>query len=164
MTRTAAIALLASACSSPPPPEEPTPAQPVLPVSVAAELARCGECVAIAFENRMSEPWIQKRLSVSLDGTLLQVVEADEQGEMERQQFLVAPLPHGGHIASFEAVVHWRAGFGIYAYSPRPIHFTLRDDQLVTTPSQRIVTGVLYERGSVTTPLEERPALGMSAQ
>ncbi len=120
------------------------------------------------FENDMSSVFILVALKADLDGVPI-FSEDDTNGgdphatdkldDVKRRRVYAGQLAPGGHRFAVTATWIGRCG-GIYDYC-RAMRFDVRDarDVEVRVGEKTTATAVGYEKGSVTTPIEERPAV-----
>ncbi len=120
-----------------------------------------GSRSAVRFENKLSSQFKLTRLLVVLDGAV-QYNKKDRSGVLSDQQVIPifsGSIPPGDH--TLQVLVNLRGhGYGVFSYL-RGYRFEVRSSHSFTavegkTSRLRILA---YEKGGVTTPLEERPAI-----
>ena len=120
-----------------------------------------GARAVIQFENKLSNQFRLTRALIVLDGAV-QYNKTDRSGVLAEQQVIpvfsgsIPPTEH-----TLQVLVNLRGhGYGVFSYL-RGYRFEVRSSHSFTavegkTTKLRIVA---YEKGGVTTPLEERPAV-----
>jgi len=139
------LAVLLAACV-----EEPVARAPSGPFTASAE---------IAVQNRMSTAFRLRKLSVVLDGAPLTDTSDEALLGLATIELGARPLQAGDHPVVFHLVFQGN-GSGVFAYL-RNYSFDVHSDQkLHVEPGARLrFVCEAYERGTATTPIEERPAL-----
>jgi hypothetical protein len=120
-----------------------------------------GSRSTVRFENKLSSQFKLTRLLVVLDGAV-QYNKKDRSGVLADQKMIPifsGSIPPGDH--TLQVLVNLRGhGYGVFSYL-RGYRFEVRSSHSFTavegkTSRLRILA---YEKGGVTTPLEERPAI-----
>ena len=120
-----------------------------------------GSRITISFENKLSSPSKLTRALVVLDGAV-QYNKQDTSGALSEQKVIPVfsgSIPPGDHTV--QVLVNLQGdGFGVFSYL-RGYRFEVRSSHSFTavegkTTKLRILA---YEKGGVTTPHEERPAV-----
>jgi len=116
---------------------------------------------SIRFENKLSGQFKLTKVLIVLDGAV-QYNKTDQSGVLADQKVIPVfsgSIPPGDH--TLQVLVHLRGhGYGVFSYL-RGYRFEVRSSHSFTavegkTTKLRIL---VYEKGGVTTPLEERPAV-----
>lgn len=120
-----------------------------------------GSRATIRFENKLSNQFRVNRALVVLDGAV-QYNKTDRSGVLAEQKVIPifnGSIPPGDHTV--QVLINLRGhGYGVFSYL-RGYRFEVRSSHSFTavegkTTRLRILA---YEKGGVTTPLEERPAI-----
>lgn len=120
-----------------------------------------GSRAVIQFENKLSNQFRLTRALIVLDGAV-QYNKTDRSGVLADQQVIPVfsgSIPPGDH--TLQVLVNLRGhGYGVFSYL-RGYRFEVRSSHSFTavegkTTKLRVLA---YEKGGVTTPLEERPAV-----
>lgn len=120
-----------------------------------------GSRAGIQFENKLSNQFKLTRALVVLDGAV-QYNKTDRSGALDEQKVIPifnGSIPPGDHTV--QVLVNLQGhGYGVFSYL-RGYKFEVRSSHSFTavegkTTRLRILA---YEKGGVTTPLEERPAI-----
>ncbi len=120
-----------------------------------------GSRAGIRFENKLSNQFKLTRALVVLDGAV-QYNKTDRSGALDEQKVIPifnGSIPPGDHTV--QVLVNLQGhGYGVFSYL-RGYKFEVRSSHSFTavegkTTRLRILA---YEKGGVTTPLEERPAI-----
>jgi hypothetical protein len=120
-----------------------------------------GSRAGIRFENKLSSQFKLTRALVVLDGAV-QYNKTDRSGALDEQKVIPifnGSIPPGDHTV--QVLVNLQGhGYGVFSYL-RGYRFEVRSSHSFTavegkTTRLRILA---YEKGGVTTPLEERPAI-----
>jgi len=120
-----------------------------------------GARATIRFENKLSNQFKLTRALVVLDGAV-QYNKTDRSGVLADQKVIPifsGSIPPGDHTV--QVLVNLRGhGYGVFSYL-RGYRFEVRSSHSFTavegkTTKLRVLA---YEKGGVTTPLEERPAI-----
>lgn len=120
-----------------------------------------GSRATIRFENKLSSQFRVNRALVVLDGAV-QYNKTDRSGVLAEQKVIPifnGSIPPGDHTV--QVLINLRGhGYGVFSYL-RGYRFEVRSSHSFTavegkTTRLRILA---YEKGGVTTPLEERPAI-----
>jgi hypothetical protein len=120
-----------------------------------------GSRATIRFENKLSEQFQLTRALIVLDGQV-QYNKADRSGALAEQEIIPifsGSIPPGDH--TLQVLINLQGyGYGVFSYL-RGYRFEVRSSHSFTavegkTTKLRILA---YEKGGVTTPLEERPAV-----
>jgi hypothetical protein len=120
-----------------------------------------GSRSVITFENKLSDQFKLTRLLVVLDGSV-QYNKTDRTGALGEQETIPifsGSIPPGDHTVQVLTNLQGH-GYGVFSYL-RGYRFEVRSSHSFTavegkTTRLRILA---YEKGGVTTPLEERPAV-----
>lgn len=118
----------------------------------------------LVFKNKMSNAFRIRRIMVVLDGAV-QYKKQDETDDLSNQKEIpvfTGPIPPGDH--TLQVVVGMQGhGYGIFSYlrafKPEVKHtrsFTVEEGKAIR------IEITAWEKGSATTPLEERPALRLT--
>ena len=120
-----------------------------------------GSRATIRFENKLSNQFKLTKALVVLDGAV-QYNKADRSGVLADQKVIPifsGSIPPGDHTV--QVLINLRGhGYGVFSYL-RGYRFEVRSSHSFTavegkTTNLRVLA---YEKGGVTTPLEERPAI-----
>ncbi len=120
-----------------------------------------GSRSVIRFKNELSDAFLVTRALFVLDGAV-QYNKADQSGALSDQPEIPifnGSIPPGDH--TLQVLVNLQGhGYGVFSYL-RGYKFEVRSSHSFTAVEGKTVTldAVAYEKGSVTTPLEERPAV-----
>jgi hypothetical protein len=120
-----------------------------------------GSRAAITFDNEMSGAFRLTRAVFVLDGAV-QYNRSDDTGALADQKSIPVyqgSIPPGDH--TLQVVLELRGhGYGVFSYL-RGYKFEVRSSHSFTVTDGKAVTlrAVAYEKGGVTTPLEQRPAV-----
>ena len=120
-----------------------------------------GSRAEIAFTNELSGAFRVVRAVFVLDGAV-QYNKSDDTGALSGQTSLPiysGSIPPGDH--TLQVLVELRGhGYGVFSYL-RGYKFELRSSHSFTVIEGKVVNlqAIAYEKGGVTTPLEERPAV-----
>jgi len=115
----------------------------------------------ISFENEMSGAFRLTRAVFVLDGAV-QYSRTDESGALAAQKNIPVyegSIPPGDHI--LQIILELRGhGYGVFSYL-RGYKFEVRSSHSFTVTDGKSVNlrAIAYEKGGVTTPLEQRPAV-----
>jgi hypothetical protein len=120
-----------------------------------------GARAEIRFVNNMSSAFRLTRALVVLDGAV-QFNKQDESGALAEQKdmpIFSGTIPPGDHTLQV-LVKHRGHGYGVFSYL-RGYEFTVKSTHSFTVTEGKTIELriVALEKGGVTTPLEERPAL-----
>lgn len=118
----------------------------------------------LVFKNQMSNAFRIRRILVVLDGAV-QYKKQDETDELSNQKEIpvfTGPIPPGDH--TLQVVVGMQGhGYGVFSYlkafKPEVKHtrsFTVEEGKAIR------IEITAWEKGSATTPLEQRPALRLT--
>jgi hypothetical protein len=118
----------------------------------------------LVFRNKMSNAFRIRRILVVLDGAV-QYKKQDETDELSNQKEIpvfTGPIPPGDH--TLQVIVGMQGhGYGIFSYlrafKPEVKHtrsFTVEEGKAIR------IEITAWEKGSATTPLEDRPALRLT--
>ena len=121
-----------------------------------------GARASIVHQNKMGSTFRLMHLVYALDGTQIFARTDDGSGklyELERIDILSGPIAPGNHTLSV-LIEYSGHGFGVFAYI-NDYKFKVRSSHTFTASEGKStqITVVGYERGGVTTPLPERPAV-----
>jgi hypothetical protein len=120
-----------------------------------------GSRAAIKFQNELSSAFRITRVLVVLDGAV-QYNKTDQSGALSEQSEIPiynGSVPPGDH--TLQVLVNLQGnGFGVFSYL-RGYRFEVRSTHSFTAVEGKTINleAVSYEKGTVTTPLEERPAV-----
>lgn len=120
-----------------------------------------GSRAAITFSNEMSGAFRLTRAVFLLDGAV-QYNRSDDTGALAEQKTIPVyqgSIPPGDH--TLQVVLELRGhGYGVFSYL-RGYKFEVRSSHSFTVTDGKAVNlrAVAYEKGGVTTPLEQRPAV-----
>jgi hypothetical protein len=120
-----------------------------------------GSRAEIKFQNEMSGAFRLTRAVFVLDGAV-QYNKTDESGVLSDQPVLPiysGSIPPGDHTVQVQLQLQGN-GYGVFSYL-RGYKFEVRSSHSFTAVEGKTVSlqAVAYEKGGVTTPLEERPAV-----
>jgi hypothetical protein len=120
-----------------------------------------GSRAVIRFSNELSSAFRVTRVLVVLDGAV-QYNKTDQSGALAEQveiPIFNGAIPPGDH--TLQVLVNLQGnGFGVFSYL-RGYRFEVRSSHSFTAVEGKTINlqAVAYEKGGVTTPLEERPAI-----
>lgn len=120
-----------------------------------------GSRATISFDNEMSGAFRLIRATILLDGAV-QYSRSDDTGALASQKTIPlfdGSIPPGDHI--IQIILELRGhGYGVFSYL-RGYKFEIRSSHSFTVTDGKSVTlrSIAYEKGGVTTPLEQRPAM-----
>ncbi len=120
-----------------------------------------GSRAEIKFANDLSNAFRVTKVTVVLDGAV-QYNNADDTGALAAQTeipIFAGPVPPGDHTV--QVLVQLRGhGYGVFSYL-RGYRFEVKASHSFTLTEGKAlqVSASVYEKGGVTTPLEQRPAL-----
>jgi hypothetical protein len=120
-----------------------------------------GSRAAIRFQNELSSAFRVTRVLVVLDGAV-QYNKTDQSGALAEQAEIPifnGSVPPGDH--TLQVLVNLQGnGYGVFSYL-RGYRFEVRSSHSFTAVENKTINlnAVAYEKGGVTTPLEERPAV-----
>jgi len=120
-----------------------------------------GSRAVIRFENKLSNQFKLTRALVVLDGAV-QYNKTDRSGVLAEQKVIPifnGSIPPGDHTV--QVLVNLRGhGYGVFSYL-RGYRFEVRSSHSFTAVEGKTtrLRVLAYEKGGVTTPLEERPAV-----
>ncbi len=120
-----------------------------------------GSRAGIKFTNELSSAFKVTKVLFVLDGAV-QYNKADQSGALAEQAEIPifnGSIPPGDH--TLQALITLQGnGYGVFSYL-RGYHFELRSNHSFTATEGKTINlqAVAYEKGGVTTPLEERPAI-----
>jgi hypothetical protein len=120
-----------------------------------------GSRATIKFTNELSSAFKVTRLLIVLDGAV-QYNKTDQSGALSEQSEIPifnGSIPPGDHTVQLLMNLQGN-GFGVFSYL-RGYRFEVKSSHSFTAVEGKTVTvqAVGYEKGGVTTPLEERPAV-----
>jgi hypothetical protein len=123
--------------------------------------AGVGANATIVHVDKMGSSYELVQLVYNLDGTQIFARKADSGAldEIEDIEVLSGPLSPGSHTVSVLAVYQGR-GYGVFKYMNK-YKFTVRSSHTFTANEGKAtrIEAVAFERGNVTTPLQQRPAI-----
>lgn len=120
-----------------------------------------GARAAIRFNNELSSAFRVTRVLVVLDGAV-QYNKTDQSGALAEQTEIPifnGAIPPGDH--TLQVLINLQGhGFGVFSYL-RGYRFEIRSSHSFTAVEGKSVNlqAIAFEKGGVTTPLEERPAV-----
>lgn len=120
-----------------------------------------GSRSVIRFKNELSDAFLVTRALFVLDGAV-QYNKQDQAGALSDQPEIPifnGSIPPGDH--TLQVLINLQGhGYGVFSYL-RGYKFEVRSSHSFTAVEGKTVTldAIAYEKGSVTTPLEERPAV-----
>jgi hypothetical protein len=120
-----------------------------------------GSRCEIQFKNEMSAAFRLTRALFVLDGAV-QYNKTDDTGALAEQEqipIFSGSMPPGDH--TLQVLLQWQgSGYGVFSYL-KGYHFTVKDTRSFTAVEGKTlsVQVIAYEKGGVTTPLEERPGV-----
>lgn len=120
-----------------------------------------GSRAVIRFSNELSDAFRVTRLLFVVDGAV-QYNKTDQSGALSEQEQIPifnGTIPPGDH--SMQVLVNLQGhGYGVFSYL-RGYRFEVRSSHSFTAVDGKTMNldAVAYEKGGVTTPLEERPAI-----
>ena len=120
-----------------------------------------GSRASIRFQNELSSAFRVTRVLVVLDGAV-QYNKTDQSGALADQAEIPifnGSVPPGDH--TLQVLVNLQGnGYGVFSYL-RGYRFEVRSSHSFTAVEGKTINlqAVAYEKGGVTTPLEERPAV-----
>jgi hypothetical protein len=120
-----------------------------------------GSRAVIKFKNELSDAFIVTRALFVLDGAV-QYNKTDQSGALSDQPEIPifnGSIPPGDH--TLQVLVNLQGhGYGVFSYL-RGYKFEVRSNHSFTAVEGKTITldAISYEKGSVTTPIEERPAV-----
>lgn len=123
-----------------------------------------GSRAAIRFNNELSSAFRVTRVLVVLDGAV-QYNKTDQSGALAEQTEIPifnGAIPPGDH--TLQVLINLQGhGFGVFSYL-RGYRFEIRSSHSFTAVEGKTVNlqAIAFEKGGVTTPLEERPAVRYS--
>ncbi|AKT43220.1 hypothetical protein [Chondromyces crocatus] len=120
-----------------------------------------GSRAVIRFDNELSSAFRLTKVLVVLDGAV-QYNKADQSGLLSEQSEIPifnGTIPPGDHTLQVLVTLQGN-GFGVFSYL-RGYRFEVRSSHSFTAVEGKTIKlqAVSYEKGGVTTPLEERPAI-----
>lgn len=120
-----------------------------------------GANATIVHVDKMGSSYELVQLVYNLDGTQIFARKADSGAldEIEDIEVLSGPLSPGSHTVSVLAVYQGR-GYGVFKYMNK-YKFTVRSSHTFTANEGKAtrIEAVAFERGNVTTPIQQRPAI-----
>ena len=123
--------------------------------------AGVGANATIVHVDKMGSSYELVQLVYNLDGTQIFARKADSGAldEIEDIEVLSGPLSPGSHTVSVLAVYQGR-GYGVFKYMNK-YKFTVRSSHTFTANEGKAtrIEAVAFERGNVTTPIQQRPAI-----
>jgi hypothetical protein len=120
-----------------------------------------GSHASIKFKNELSSAFRVTRVLVVLDGAV-QYNKTDQSGTLAEQAeipIINGSVPPGDHTV--QVLVNLQGnGYGVFSYL-RGYRFEVRSSHSFTAVEGKTINldTTVYEKGGVTTPLEERPAI-----
>lgn len=120
-----------------------------------------GANTTIVHVDEMGSSYRLVQLVYNLDGTQI-YARKDDSGTLDRDeeiQILAGPMSPGSHTVSVLAVYEGR-GYGVFKYMNK-YKFTVRSSHTFTASEGKTtrIEAVAFERGNVTTPIDQRPAI-----
>jgi hypothetical protein len=115
----------------------------------------------VVFQNDMSSAFKLVRALFVLDGAV-QYNKSDDSGALAEQKeipIFSGSIPPGDHTVQI-LLQYQGSGYGVFSYL-KGYHFEARSSHSFTAVEGKTLTLqiIAYEKGGVTTPLEERPAV-----
>jgi hypothetical protein len=120
-----------------------------------------GSRAVIKYKNELSDAFIVTRALFVLDGAV-QYNKSDQSGALSDQPEIPiynGSIPPGDH--TLQVLINLQGhGYGVFSYL-RGYKFEVRSNHSFTAVEGKTITldAISYEKGSVTTPIEERPAI-----
>jgi hypothetical protein len=120
-----------------------------------------GSRATVSFENAMSGAFRLTRAVFVLDGAV-QYNRSDDSGALSEQKSIpiyTGSIPPGDH--TLQVLLELRGhGYGVFSYL-RGYRFEVRSSHSFTVTEGKVASlkAIAYEKGGVTTPLEQRPAV-----
>ena len=120
-----------------------------------------GSSAEVEFRNEMSSAFILTRALIVMDGQI-QYNRQDDSGALGDQKSIPiysGSMPPGDH--TIQLVLTFQGnGFGVFSYL-RGYKFEVKSSHAFTALEGKAlaVTATAYEKGDITTPLEQRPAI-----
>ncbi len=120
-----------------------------------------GATASVLHRNKMGSSFRLIKLVYALDGTQV-FARADDTGALHKsKQFevLTGPIAPGSHTLSVLAIYRGH-GYGVFKYLTK-YKFTVRSSHTFTATEGKAtrIEAVAFEKGTLTTPLEDRPAI-----
>lgn len=120
-----------------------------------------GATATVMHKNKMGSSFRLIKLIYALDGTQV-FARSDDTGALHKQkefEVLTGPIAPGSHTVSVLAIYRGH-GYGVFKYLTK-YKFTVRSSHTFTATEGKNtrILAVGFEKGGVTTPLEDRPAL-----
>jgi hypothetical protein len=120
-----------------------------------------GARAEIGFKNEMSEAFRVTRVLVVLDGAV-QYNKQDDTGALAEQAeipIFSGSVPPGDHTVQVRVELRGH-GYGVFSYL-RGYRFTINESHSFTVTEGKTIglDVVAFEKGGVTTPIEQRPAI-----
>lgn len=120
-----------------------------------------GATATVVHKNKMGSSFRLIRLVYALDGSQV-FARSDDTGALHKQknfEVLTGPIAPGSHTISVLAIYRGH-GYGVFKYLTK-YKFTVRSSHTFTATEGKNtrIEAVGFEKGGVTTPLEDRPAL-----
>lgn len=118
-----------------------------------------GSHAEVEFRNEMSNAFVLTRALIVMDGQI-QYNRQDESGALGEQKSIpiyAGSMPPGDHTIQL-ALTFQGNGFGVFSYL-RGYKFEVKSSHAFTALEGKAltVTATAYEKGDITTPLEQRP-------
>jgi hypothetical protein len=120
-----------------------------------------GSRAEVSFQNEMSAAFRLVRALFVLDGAV-QYNKSDDTGALAEQKeipIFSGSIPPGDH--TLQIVLEWQgSGYGVFSYL-KSYHYKSQSQKSFTAVEGKTLALqiIAYEKGGVTTPLEERPAV-----
>jgi hypothetical protein len=120
-----------------------------------------GSRADVQFQNEMSNAFMLVRALVVLDGAV-QYNKSDDSGALSEQTqipIFTGAIPPGDH--TLQVLLQYQGnGYGVFSYL-KGYHFDVRSSHSFTVVEGKTVNlqVIAYEKGGVTVPLEQRPAV-----
>jgi hypothetical protein len=120
-----------------------------------------GSRAEVEFKNEMSSAFLLTRAVVVIDGQV-QYSRQDDSGALAEQKEIpiyTGSMPSADHSISV-ALTFQGNGYGVFSYL-RGYKFEVKSSHAFTSADGKAmtITATAYEKGGVTTPLEQRPAI-----
>jgi hypothetical protein len=118
-----------------------------------------GAQATIVHQDKMGSSFRLSRLVYALDGTQVFARSGDDLWRTKSFDVLTGPIAPGSHTISVLAIYRGH-GYGVFKYLTK-YTFTVRSSHTFTAAEGKAtrIEVIGFERGGVTTPLENRPAI-----
>jgi hypothetical protein len=120
-----------------------------------------GSRAEVEFRNEMTSAFVLTRALVVMDGQI-QYNRQDDSGALGEQKLIPVysgSMPPGDHILNVVLTFQGN-GFGVFSYL-RGYKFEVKASHAFTALEGKslVVSAIAYEKGDITTPLEQRPQI-----